>query len=168
VLGVGGLGHLGIQYARHMGFEVVAIGRGAETAELAKKLGAHHYIDNAAVDQVAALQALGGAQVILITAPSAKTVSETFKALRPNGVSILVGVGPDPVTISNSDLVFGSRKLEGALTGNPGTGDATLRFSSLSGVAAMIETAPLEQAPEAYARMMSGKAHYRIVLVTGQ
>ena len=168
VLGVGGLGHLGIQYARQMGFEVVAIGRGAETAELAKKLGAHHYIDNAAVDQVAALQALGGAQLILITAPSGKTVSETFKGPRPNGVSILVGVGDEPIAISGPDLVFGGRKLEGALTGTPGTADATLRFSSLSGVAAMIETAPLEKAPEAYAKMMSGKARFRMVLVTGQ
>jgi propanol-preferring alcohol dehydrogenase len=150
-----------------MGFEVVAIGRGAETAELAKKLGADHYIDNAAVDQVAALQALGGAQLILITAPSSKTVSETFEGLRPNGVSILVGVGQEPIAISGMDLVFGSRKLEGALTGTPGTGDATLRFSSLRGVTAMIETAPLEKAPEAYTKMMSGKARFRMVLVTG-
>ena len=168
VLGVGGLGHLGIQYARQMGFEVVAIGRGAERAQLAKKLGAHHYIDNAAVDQAAALQALGGAQLILITAPSSKTVTETFKGLRPNGVSILLGVGPEPISVSGVDLIFGSRVLEGALTGTPATGDATLRFSSLSGVAAMIETAPLEQAPEAYARMMRGNARFRMVLVTGQ
>src|SRR6516225_9981125 len=168
VVGIGGLGHLGVQYARQMGFEVVAIGRGVETAELAKKLGAHHYIDNAAVDQVAALQALGGAQLILITAPSAQTVSETFKGLRPNGVSILVGVGEEPIAISGPDLVFGSRKLEGALTGTPAAGDATLRFSSLSGVAAMIETAPLGKAAEAYAKMMSGKARFRMVLVTGQ
>jgi len=168
VLGVGGLGHLGIQYARQMGFEVVAIGRGAERGELAKQLGAHHYIDNAAVDQAAALQALGGAQLILITAPSSKTVTEAFKGLRPNGVAILVGVGPEPISVSGVDLIFGSRKLEGALTGTPATGDATLRFSRLSGVAAMIETAPLEQAPEAYAKMMSGKARFRMVLVTGQ
>jgi len=168
VLGVGGLGHLGIQYARQMGFEVVAIGRGAETAELARKLGAHHYIDNAAVDQVAALQALGGAQLILITAPSGKTVTETFKGLRPNGVSILVGVGPEPIAVSAEDLIFGTRELKGALTGTPATADATLRFSSLSGVTAMIETAPLEQAAEAYAKMMHGKARFRMVLVTGQ
>jgi alcohol dehydrogenase, propanol-preferring len=168
VLGVGGLGHLGIQYARHMGFEVVAIGRGAESAELAKKLGAHHYIDNGAEDPAAALQALGGAQLMLITAPSGKTVTQTFKGLRPNGVSIVVGVGPEPISVSGVELVFGSRALEGALTGNPGTADATLRFSSLTGVSAMIETVPLEQAPEAYAKMMSGNARFRMVLVTGQ
>jgi propanol-preferring alcohol dehydrogenase len=166
VLGIGGLGHLGVQYARRMGFEVVAINRGAETAELAKKLGSHHYIDSAVSDPVAALQALGGAQVILITASSGKVVSETFKGLRPGGVSIVVGVGPEPIENSSVDLIFGSRKLEGALTGNPATGDATLRFSALSGVSAMIETAPLEKAAEAYAKMMAGQARFRMVLVT--
>ena len=166
VLGIGGLGHLGVQYAHHMGFEVVAIGRGAEMAELAKKLGAHHYIDNAVPDPVAALQALGGAQVILITASSGKVVSATFKGLRPGGVSIVVGVGPEPIENSGMDLIFGSRKLEGALTGNPATGDATLRFSALSGVSAMIETAPLEKAADAYAKMMAGQARFRMVLVT--
>jgi alcohol dehydrogenase, propanol-preferring len=164
VLGIGGLGHLGIQYARHMGFEVAAIARGPEKADLAKKLGAHHYIDSAAVDQVTALQELGGAQVILITASSGKTVSDTFKGLRPGGASIVVGVGPEPIENSGVDLIFGSRKLEGALTGNPGTADATLRFSVLSGVLAMIETTPLQQAAEAYAKMMAGKARFRMVL----
>jgi alcohol dehydrogenase, propanol-preferring len=164
VLGIGGLGHLGIQYARHMGFEVAAIARGPEKADLAKKLGAHHYIDSAAVDQVTALQELGGAQVILITASSGKTVSDTFKGLRPGGASIVVGVGPEPIENSGVDLIFGSRKLEGALTGNPGTADATLRFSVLSGVLAMIETTPLQQAAEAYAKMMAGRARFRIVL----
>jgi len=167
VLGIGGLGHLGVQYARHMGFEVAAIARGPEKADLAKKLGAHHYIDSAAVDQVTALQELGGAQVILITASSGKTVSDTFKGLRPGGVSIVVGVGPEPVENSGVDLIFGSRKLEGALTGNPGTADATLRFSVLSGVLAMIETTPLQQAAEAYAKMMAGKARFRMVLTMG-
>jgi hypothetical protein len=95
VLGIGGLGHLGVQYARHMGFEVAAIARGTGTAELAKKLGAHHYIDSAATDPAAALQALGGAKVILITASGGKTVAATFKGLRPGGVSIDVGVGPE-------------------------------------------------------------------------
>jgi alcohol dehydrogenase, propanol-preferring len=164
VLGIGGLGHLGIQYARHMGFEVAAIARGPEKADLAKKLGAHHYIDSAAVDQVTALQELGGAQVILITASSGKTVSDTFKGLRPGGASIVVGVGPEPIENSGVDLIFGSRKLEGALTGNPGTADATLRFSVLSGVLAMIETTPLQQAAEAYAKMMAGRARFRMVL----
>ena len=166
VLGIGGLGHLGVQYARHMGFEVAAIGRGTESAELAKKLGAHNYIDSAAGDPAAALQALGGAKVILITASGGKTLAATFKGLRPGGVSIDLGVGPEPIEITSMDLIFGERKVAGSLTGNPATGDATLRFSALSGVSAMIETVPLEQAAEAYARMMEGKARFRIVLLT--
>jgi propanol-preferring alcohol dehydrogenase len=109
VLGIGGLGHLGVQYARHMGFEVAAIARGAETAELAKKLGAHHYIDSAASNPAEALQALGGAKVILVTASGGKTVAETFKGLRPGGVSIVLGVGPEPIEVSAIDLIFGSR-----------------------------------------------------------
>jgi alcohol dehydrogenase, propanol-preferring len=165
VLGIGGLGHLGVQYARRMGFEVAAIARGADKAELAKKLGAHHFIDSAKTDASAALQALGGAQVILITASGGKTVAETFKGLRPGGVSIVLGVGPEPIQVSGMDLIFGNRKLYGALTGDPGTGDAALRFSAISGVSPMIETVPLEQAPAAYAKMMSGKARFRMVLL---
>src|ERR1700741_2320935 len=165
VLGIGGLGHLGVQYARHMGFEVAAIARGADKAELAKKLGAHHFIDSAATDAGSALRALGGAKVILVTASGGKVAAETFKGLRPEGVSILLGVGPDPVEVSSMPLIFGNRRLEGALTGDPGTGDTTLRFSALSGVSAMIETVPLEQAPAAYAKMMSGKARFRMVLL---
>jgi alcohol dehydrogenase, propanol-preferring len=164
VLGIGGLGHLGVQYARQMGFEVAAIARGADKAELAQKLGAHHYIDNAATNPAEALQALGGAKVVLVTASGGKTVAETFKGLRPGGVSIVLGVGPEPIEVSSIDLIFGSRKLEGALTGNPAIGDETLRFSVLSGVSAMIETAPLEQAAAAYAKMMTGKARFRMVL----
>src|SRR6266851_2568356 len=137
VLGIGGLGHLGVQYARHMGFEVAAIARGADKAKLAKKLG--------------------GAKVILVTAAGGKTVAETFKGLRPGGVSVVVGASPDPIEVSGMDLIFGSRKLEGALTGDPATGDETLRFSALSGVSAMIESMPLEKAAEAYAKMIAGK-----------
>jgi propanol-preferring alcohol dehydrogenase len=166
VLGIGGLGHLALQYARHMGFEVAAIARGTGTAELAKKLGAHHYIDSAATDPAAALQALGGAKVILITASGGKTVAATFKGLRPGGVSIALGVGPEPIEVTSMDLIFATRKVEGALTGTPAVGDATLRFSALSGVSAMIETVPLDQAAAAYAKMMAGKARFRMVLVT--
>src|ERR1700756_2323233 len=131
VLGIGGLGHLGVQYARHMGFAVAAIARGADKAELAKKLGAHHYIDNAATNAAEALQTLGGAKVILITASGGQTVAETFKGLRPGGVSIVLGVGPEPIEVSSIDLVFGGRRLEGSLTGNPATGEATPRFTAL-------------------------------------
>ena len=165
VLGLGGLGHLGVQYARHMGFEVAALGLGKESVDLAKKLGAHHYIDSAAGDPAAALQALGGAKVILITAPGGNTVAKTFKGLRPGGVSIDVGVGPEPIDITSIDLIFGERKVAGSLTGNPATGDATLRFSALSGVSAMIETVPLDQAAAAYAKMMAGQARFRMELV---
>ncbi|HKD42868.1 MAG TPA: alcohol dehydrogenase catalytic domain-containing protein [Myxococcaceae bacterium] len=166
VLGIGGLGHLAVQYARQMGFEVAAISRGSDTAELAKKLGAHHYIDSSATDPAAVLQSLGGAKVILVTASGGKAVAETFKGLRPGGVSIDLGVGPEPIEVTSVDLIFGNRKIEGSLTGTPATGDATLRFSALTGVSAMIETVPLEEAAAAYARMMAGKARFRIVLVT--
>src|SRR5215471_12710798 len=166
VLGIGGLGHLGVQYARHMGLEVAAIGRGAESAELAKKLGAHHYIDSAASDPTEALQALGGAKVILITASGGKTIAATFKGLRPGGVSIDLGVGPEPIEITSTDLIFGERKVVGSLTGNPATADTTLRFSALGGVSAMIEAVPLDQAAAAYAKMMAGQARFRIVLIT--
>src|ERR1700758_3346877 len=166
VLGIGGLGHLGVQYARHMGFEVAAISRGVDTAELAKKLGAHHYIDSSVSDPSEALQTLGGAKVILITASGGKTVAATFKGLRPGGLSIALGVGPEPIEVTSMDLIFATRKVEGALTGTPAVGDATLRFSALSGVSAMIETVPLDQAAAAYAKMMAGKARFRMVLVT--
>ena len=164
VMGIGGLGHPGVQYARRMGFKVAAIARGADKAKLAKKLGADHYIDNAADNPADALQALGGAKVILVTASGGKTVAETFKGLRPGGISIVVGVGPEPIEVSGMDLIFGSRTLAGALTGDPRTGDETLRFSALSGVSAMIETASLEKAADAYAKMMAGKARFRMVL----
>jgi propanol-preferring alcohol dehydrogenase len=167
VLGIGGLGHLGVQYARLMGFEVAAIARGADKAELAKKLGAHHYIDGAAADPAEALHALGGAKVVLITASGGKTVAETFKGLRPGGVSIVLGVGPEPIVVSSIDLIFGNRRLEGALTGDPATGEETLRFSALSGVSAMIETVSLERAADAYAKMMAGEARFRMVLTMG-
>ena len=163
ILGIGGLGHLAVQYARHMGFEVVAIARGGDKAELAKRLGAHHYIDSATGDPAAELRALGGAKLIVTTASGSDAVTSTFKGLRPGGTSLVLGVGGD-VTTSSLDLVFGERKLEGSLTGNPATGDATLRFSALSGVSAMIETLPLERAAEAYAKMLAGKARFRMVL----
>jgi propanol-preferring alcohol dehydrogenase len=164
VLGIGGLGHLGVQYARHMGFEVVAIARGADKADLAKKLGAHHYVDSSAGNPAEGLQALGGATVVLSTASAGKALADTVKGLRPNGVVIALGVTDEPIQLVSMDLVFGSRGVRGALTGNPGTGDATLKFSALTGVAPMIETLPLARAAEAYAKMMSGKARFRMVL----
>ena len=164
VVGIGGLGHLAVQYARHMGFEVAAIARGRDTAELAKKLGAHHYIDSVATDPAQALQALGGAKVILVTASGGNVTTATFKGLRPGGVSIVLGVGGEPIEVSDMDLTFAGRELAGALTGDPATGDTTLRFSALSGVSAMIEKVPLEEAANAYEKMKTGKARFRIVL----
>jgi propanol-preferring alcohol dehydrogenase len=166
VLGIGGLGHLGVQYARQLGFEVAAIGRGDDKAELAKRLGAHHYIDSGASDVAAALRALGGAKLILVTASAGNAVATTFKGLRPGGASIVLGVGPE-IETSSMDLIFGDRRLTGSLTGNPATGDATLRFSALSGVSAMTETLPLEKAADAYAKMLAGKARFRMVLTMG-
>jgi propanol-preferring alcohol dehydrogenase len=168
VLGIGGLGHLGVQYARHMGFEVAAIGRGTDKAELAKQLGAHHYINSAATNPAEALQALGGAVVVLATASAGKVAADAMKGLRPRGVMIEVGAPAEPIEVSSTDLLFGSRRVEGALTGNPATGDATLKFSVLSGVAALIESMPLENAAEAYAKMMSGKARFRMLLTVDQ
>jgi len=160
VLGIGGLGHLGVQYARHMGSRSRRL-RVARTRRNWRRSSAP---TTTSTTRLPALQELGGAKVILITASGGKTVAETFKGLRPGGVSIVLGVGPEPIEVSAMDLIFGNRKLEGALTGDPATGDETLRFSALSGVSAMIETVPLEQATDAYAKMMAGKARFRMVL----
>jgi propanol-preferring alcohol dehydrogenase len=165
VLGVGGLGHLGVQYARHMGFEVIAIDRGGDDkAELAKKLGAHHYVDSAVTDIAKALQERGGAQVVLVTASGGKAVAAAVNGLRRGGVVISLGATDEPIELSAFELLFKSLGVAGALTGTPAAGDATLRFSALSDVAAMVETMPLERAPEAYAKMMSGQARFRMVL----
>jgi propanol-preferring alcohol dehydrogenase len=164
VLGIGGLGHLAVQYARHMGFEVAAIGRGTEGAALAQQLGAHHYIASATTDVGQALQALGGAAVVVATAPAGKATSALVSGVRPRGHVIAIGVAPDPLELSSEALIFGSRSIDGALTGDPATGDATLKFSVLAGVRPMIETMALTQAPEAYAHMLSGKARFRVVL----
>src|ERR1700728_2138266 len=164
VFGVGGLGHLGVQYARHMGFEVVAIDRGGDRAELSKKLGAHHYIDSSTTDIAKELHALGGAQMVLATASSGKAVAAALGGLRRGGAVISLGATDEPIELSAVDLLFRQLGGDGALTGTPAAGDATLRFSAMSDVAAMIETMPLERAAEAYAKMMSGKARFRMVL----
>jgi len=161
---VGGLGHLGVQYARHMGFEVVAIDRGNDRAELSKKLGAHHYIDSSATDVAKALQERGGAQVVLATASGGKAVAAALGGLRRGGTVISLGATDEPIELSAFELLFKELGVEGALTGTPAAGDATLKFSAMSEVAAMVETLPLERAAEAYARMMSGKARFRMVL----
>jgi D-arabinose 1-dehydrogenase-like Zn-dependent alcohol dehydrogenase len=164
VQGIGGLGHLGIQFASKFGYKVAAIGRGHENAALAKKLGAHVYIDSKATKAAEELQKLGGAQVILATAPSSKAMSELIDGLGPNGKLVVVGVSFDPIEVAPVQLITGVRGIQGWMAGIPTDSEDTLRCAELTGVRAMIETYPLEKAAEAYARMMSGKAQFRVVL----
>ena len=164
VQGIGGLGHLGIQFANKFGYKVAAIGRGPENAALAKKLGASVYIDSKATNAAEELQKLGGAQVILATAPSSKAMSELIDGLGPNGKLMVVGATFDPIEVTPVQLISGSRTIQGWAAGTPADSEDTLRFAELTGVRPMIETYPLEKAAEAYARMMSGNAQFRVVL----
>ena len=164
VQGIGGLGHLGIQFASKFGYKVAAIGRGSENAALAKKLGASIYIDSKASNATAELQKLGGAQVILATAPNSKAMSELIDGLGPNGKLVVVGASFEPIEVNPIQLIMGVRSIQGWASGTPTDSEDTLRFAELTGVRPMIETYPLEKAGEAYARMMSGKAQFRVVL----
>jgi D-arabinose 1-dehydrogenase-like Zn-dependent alcohol dehydrogenase len=164
VQGVGGLGHLGIQYARQMGFRTVAIGRGKDKETLARKLGASEYVDTAAGDPSAALQKLGGADVILATAPDSKSTSALFNGVASNGQLIVVGAGMDPLTVTPIQLIQGRKALNGWASGTAMDSEDTMKFSALSGVRPMIEKYPLEKAAEAYQQMISGKARFRVVL----
>src|ERR1700719_1470483 len=164
VLGIGGLGHLGIQFANKFGYKVAAIGRGPENGALAKKLGASVYIDNKMTNAAEALQKLGGAQVILATAPSSKAMSEVIDGLAPNGKLMVVGATADSLAVTPIQLITGSRAIQGWASGTPADAEDTLRFAELTGVRPMIETYPLDKAAEAYARMMSGNAQFRVVL----
>ncbi len=164
IQGVGGLGHLGIQFGNKLGYKVVAIGRGPENANLAKKLGASAYLDSQATDAAAELQKLGGARVILTTAPSAKAMSALVNGLGANGKMVVVGATMDPIEVSPIQLIQNKRSIQGWYSGIPSDSEDTLRFAVLSGVRAMIEKFPLEKVNEAYARMISGKAQFRVVL----
>jgi D-arabinose 1-dehydrogenase-like Zn-dependent alcohol dehydrogenase len=164
VQGIGGLGHLGIQFANKFGYKTVGIGRGSENASLAKKLGASEYIDSQSTNAVEALQKLGGARVILATAPSSKAMSELIDGLGPNGKLVVIGAAFDPIEVTPFQLISASRTIQGWAAGTPADSEDTLRFAELSGVRPMIETYPLEKAEEAYARMLSGKAQFRVVL----
>jgi D-arabinose 1-dehydrogenase-like Zn-dependent alcohol dehydrogenase len=168
IQGIGGLGHLGVQFARRMGFQVAAIARGKEKEALAKELGAHHYIDTKAQDPVAALQALGGAQVILATAANSKSMSPLLGGLAPRGQLVVAGVGDEPISVNPVPLLFGTRSIAGTMTGSSIDAEDTLSFSSRQNIRAMIETVPLAKAAEAYGRMRRNEARFRIVLVTGQ
>ncbi len=164
VQGIGGLGHLGIQFANKFGYRVAAIGRGSENATLAKKLGASVYIDSQATNAAQELQKLGGAKVIIATAPSSKAMSELIDGLGPNGKLMVIGAAFDPIEVTPLQLISGSRTIQGWASGIPTDSEDTLRFAELTGVRPMIETYPLERAAEAYDRMMSGNAQFRVVL----
>ncbi|PYY02257.1 MAG: alcohol dehydrogenase, partial [Acidobacteria bacterium] len=164
VQGIGGLGHLGIQFGNKFGYNVVAIGRGPENSALAKKLGASSYIDSKSTNAAQELQKLGGAQVILATAPNSKAMSELIDGLAPNGKLMVVGATLDPIEVTPIQLISGVRTIQGWASGTPTDSEDTLNFATLTGVRPMIETYPLEQAGEAYARMLSGNAQFRVVL----
>lgn len=164
VQGIGGLGHLGIQFAKKFGYRVAAIGRGGENAALAKKLGADIYIDSAATDAAAELQKLGGASVILATAPSGKAMSALIGGLGPNGTLLVIGASPDPIEVPPNQLILGTKRIQGWASGIPTDSEDTLHFSEMTGVRPLIEKYPLVKAAEGYARMMSGKAEFRVVL----
>jgi D-arabinose 1-dehydrogenase-like Zn-dependent alcohol dehydrogenase len=167
VLGVGGLGHLGVQFARHLGFETVAIARGTEKEALARQLGAHHYIDSTAGDPAVKLQALGGVDLILSTVTSSAAMGAVFGGLRPDGKLMIVGASMDPLPVPAAMLIGGDKVIEGHASGTAIDSEDTLRFSAMTGVRPMIETLPLERAGEAFERMMSGQARFRMVLTTG-
>lgn len=164
VQGVGGLGHLAIQFANRFGYRTVAIGRGSQNAPLAMKLGASLYIDSTATNAAEELQKLGGARVILTTAPSSKAMSTLIDGLGTNGKLMIVGVDLAPIDVSPFQLISGTRTIEGWIAGKPIDTEDTVRFADLTGVRALIETYPLEKAAEAYARMTSGDARFRVVL----
>ena len=166
IQGVGGLGHLGIQYARRMGFRTVAIGLGRESENLAKHLGAHEYINTESDDAVAKLRELGGAAAILATAPSGKAMSGLINGLAARGKLLVVGIAPDPLEVNTGSLIFGMRSIAGQTTGSVQDEQETVEFSALENIEPMIEVMPLSSAREAYNRMMAAKARFRIVLVT--
>jgi D-arabinose 1-dehydrogenase-like Zn-dependent alcohol dehydrogenase len=167
VQGVGGLGHLGIQYAHHMGFETVAVNRGTDKQPLASKLGAAHYVDSSVGNLAEALQKLGGARVALATAPDAKSISALVGGLAPDGKLLVIGAAMEPLSISAFDLIGARRSVQGWPSGTAIDSEDTLRFSARSGIRPMIEKFPLARVAEAYDRMMSGKVRFRGVLTMG-
>ena len=163
IQGIGGLGHLGLQYADKLGYRVAAIARGTDKAALAEKLGAHHYIDSAAVDPAKALQEFGGAAAIVATPASGASMSPLVAGLAPRGQLIVVGAANDPIEVNTTDLIFGGRSIVGSLTGTRSRTRTTC-IQCARGVAPMTEVMPFEEAPAAYERMMSGAASFRVVL----
>jgi D-arabinose 1-dehydrogenase-like Zn-dependent alcohol dehydrogenase len=167
ILGIGGLGHLGVQFAAKMGFRTVAIARGRDKETLARQLGAHIYMDSQSQDVAAELMRLGGAKTILATVTSGKAMSAVIPGLAVRGKLIVIGVGMDPIQVSAFDLIGASRSVVGHASGASIDSQDTLAFSALAGVRPTIETMPLEQAAEAYDKMMRNEARFRMVLTTG-
>ena len=165
VQGIGGLGHLGIQFARQLGFHTVAIGRGKDKEDLARQLGAHRYIDSEASDAAKELEKMGGARIVLATAPSSKAMSEIFPGIAAGGALLVVGASMEPISVSPAQLLLTRRSILGWPSGTSRDSQDTLQFAALSGVRPMIETFPLAKAAEAYDRMISGKVRFRAVLI---
>ena len=164
ILGIGGLGHLAIQFARQLGYKPVAVGRGMNNDSLSRQLGAFQYLDTNNVNAAAELQKLGGAKVILATVPNSKLMSDLFDGLAVNGKLLVIGVDFKPIEITPVQLINGTRSIQGWTTGSPIDAEDTLRFAELTGVRAMVETYPIQKAAEAFERMLSGLAQFRVVL----
>jgi D-arabinose 1-dehydrogenase-like Zn-dependent alcohol dehydrogenase len=168
ILGIGGLGHLGVQYAAKMGFNTVAIGRGKDEEELVKRLGARKYIDNRSQDSVQELNKLGGAKVILATVPSGKAMSAVLGGLSVNGKLIVIGASDEPIEASPTLLLSGRRSIVGWPSGTSIDSQDALSFSVLAGIRPMTEVFPLEEVADAYNQMISGRARFRAVLTTAR
>ncbi|MEU9343393.1 alcohol dehydrogenase catalytic domain-containing protein [Streptomyces sp. NPDC048278] len=164
VQGIGGLGHLALQYARSLGYRVAAVARGKDKEPLARELGAHEYIDSSETDPGAALAALGGASLVVATASSGASMNPLLRGLAPGGKLVVVGAAPDPLSVATADLIFGTRSIVGSLTGSSIENEDNLGFSLAHGIHPSIETMPFERAMDAYERMLSGKARFRVVL----
>ncbi len=167
VLGLGGLGHLGVQFACKLGFETVAVARG-DKSDAAARLGAHHYIDSTTGDVASRLQALGGAKVVLATAGSSAAMSATIDGLRPGGELIVLGADPEPIQVSPFQIIATGRTVHGHPSGTARDVEETLHFAALTGVRPVTETRPLDEVGAAYDRMLAGDARYRMVLTTGR
>jgi len=167
VLGIGGLGHLGVQFAVKLGFRTVAIARGEDKEPLARQLGAHHYIDSQSENVSEQLQKLGGAKVVLATATSNKAMADTLGGLAMNGKLLILGASFEPLPVNTLPMIGQRQSIAGWPSGTSRDSEDTLTFSALTGVRPMTEVYPLERAAEAYERMMSNKARFRMVLTTG-
>ena len=168
VQGLGGLGHLGVQFASKMGYRTVAIGRGQDKEALALKLGAARYLDTDTTNAANELTKMGGASVILATAPNSKSMSELIDGLGVGGKLLVVGASADPITVTPIQLIGARRSIQGWPSGTARDSEDTLNFCALNGIRPMVETFPLEQAAAAYDRMLSGKARFRVVLTMGK